>query len=114
MEPSDMSDLHNQESEFSRLLERAPFDDALRPEHRQSLRQKALAEFDRSQLPGTAPSGWKHAFSKGREIMRRPVPRLIALTAACLAIAAVWLFAPGQETPAAEFRKLSAAVVGAK
>src|SRR5260221_7279017 len=46
--------------------------------------------------------------------MRRPIPRLIAFTTACLAIAAVWLFAPGQQSAAQAFNRFAEAVVAAK
>jgi outer membrane lipoprotein-sorting protein len=109
-----MSELNKQESEFSRLLQELPFDGAPDSEHRQRLRDEALAEFDRGQLAQLAQPSWKRALKKGKEIMRRPVPRLIAFTTACLAIAAVWLFVPGNQNAAQAFNKLAEAVVAAK
>jgi outer membrane lipoprotein-sorting protein len=109
-----MSELNKQESDFSRLLQELPFDDASVREHRQTLREEVLAEFDRRQVADMAEPSLKRALRKGREIMRRPVPRLIAFTTACLAIAAVWLFAPGQQPPAQAFNKLAEAVIAAK
>jgi outer membrane lipoprotein-sorting protein len=109
-----MSEINKQESEFLRLLQELPFDDAPGSEHHKSLREQVLVEFKPGKMSETARPMWKHALRKGREIMRRPVPRLIAFTTACLAIAAVWLFAPGQQSPAQAFNKLAEAVVTAK
>src|SRR5262249_1040009 len=108
-----MNDLNDQESEFSRLLQGVPCDDAHSAEHRQSLREQVLAEFDRKETGGTPHSRWKHAFTKGREIMRRPLPRMMAFTAACLAIAALWMFLPGGQTSAQAFNRFAEAVVAA-
>lgn len=107
-----MSDLHEQESEFSRLLQRAPFDDSPVPEHRQALRKSVLAQFDAVASQPASPL-WQSAFTKGREIMRRPVFRLL-VASVCLAIATVWLFVPGGQTPAQAFNKFAEAVVAAK
>jgi outer membrane lipoprotein-sorting protein len=109
-----MTDFHEQETEFSRLLREVPCDDAPGSEHRQSLRERALAEFDRSAIVDAAEPRWKHAFTKGTEIMRRPIPRLIAFTTACLAIAAVWMLVPGGQTAAQAFNRFAEAVVTAK
>ena len=46
--------------------------------------------------------------------MRRPIPRLIAFTAACLAIAAVWLLVPGGQSTAQAFNEIAEKLVGAK
>ncbi len=46
--------------------------------------------------------------------MRRPLPRLLAVSAACLAIAAVWLLVPGQQSTAAAFNAFATALVEAK
>jgi outer membrane lipoprotein-sorting protein len=109
-----MSDLNKQELEFTRLLEELPFDDAAGHKHRQALREDVLAEFDRQQLDEAAVPSWKRALTKGREIMRRPVPRLIAFTTACLAIAAVWLFVPGHQSTAEAFNRFAEKIVAAK
>src|SRR5579872_1058554 len=109
-----MSDLNNQESEFSRLLQNVPFDDGSGGEQRQSLREQVLAEFDRAATIEKARPWWKHALIQGKTIMRRPIPRLIAVTAACLAIAAVWMVVPGGQTTAQAFNKLATAIAEAK
>src|SRR5436190_14520602 len=109
-----MPDVNNQESEFSRLLQSVPFDDSSGNEHRQSLREQVLAEFDRRTTSEPARPWWKCAFKQGRQIMRRPIPRLIAVTTACLAIAAIWMLAPGHQSTAQAFNKLAAAVAEAK
>jgi len=46
--------------------------------------------------------------------MRRPIPRFSAITIACLAIAAVWLFVPGQQSTALAFNRFAEALVEAK
>lgn len=109
-----MSDLENQESEFSGLLRNVPFDDCSGSEHRQTLRLQALAEFDRTTQVEPARPWWKRALIQGTEIMRRPIPRLIAFTTACLAIAAIWMVVPGGQTIAQAFNKLATAIVDAK
>src|SRR6516165_5757526 len=109
-----MTDFHEQESEFSRLLREVPCDDAPGSEHRQSLRERVLAEFDRQATVAAAQPRWKHAITKGREIMRRPIPRLIAFTTACVAIAAAWMLVPGGQTAAQAFNRFAEAVVTAK
>lgn len=106
-----MSELPDDEIEFSRFLRDVPFDDAVRAEHRDALLDRALAEFDRL---GVAKSGWKKVWNQGAEIMKRPIPRLVAVTAACLLVAGVWLFAPGRQTTAQAFNKLAEAIVTAK
>jgi len=109
-----MNDFDEQETEFSRLLREVPCDDAPRFEHRQSLREQVLDEFDRTTTIVAAHPGWKRALTKGREIMRRPIPRLIAFTTACAAIAALWLVVPGGQTAAQAFNRFAEAVVTAK
>jgi len=46
--------------------------------------------------------------------MRRPIPRFIAVTIACLAIAAAWLFVLGHQSTALAFNKFAEALVEAK
>ena len=46
--------------------------------------------------------------------MRRPLPRLIAFTAACLVIAVTWMFVPGPQSTAQAFNRFAEAVVAAK
>jgi hypothetical protein len=108
-----MSELDEQESEFSQLLRDVPFNDAVRDEHRDALRERALAVFDSAVVSDKRP-GWKRAWNQGREIMRRPIPRLIFIAAACLVVAGVWLFVPGRQTAARAFNKLAETLVGAK
>jgi outer membrane lipoprotein-sorting protein len=109
-----MTDFHEEETEFSRLLREVPSDDAPGAGHRQILRERVLAEFDRQHSIAAAHPRWKHALTKGREIMRRPVPRLVAFTTACLAIAVLWMFIPGSQTAAQAFNRFAEAVVTAK
>lgn len=109
-----MPDLQNQESEFARLLQGLPFDDAPGSEHRHALREQAMAEFDKGTLSSAALPWWKRAFKEGKEIMRRPVPRLIAVASACLAIAAIWLLVPGHQSTAQAFNRFAEAVITAE
>lgn len=46
--------------------------------------------------------------------MRRPMPRFIAVSAACLAIAAVWMFVPGRQSTAQAFNMFAEALVNAR
>lgn len=108
-----MSDLHDQESEFARFVHRLPDDDALRPEHRDALREQALAAFDRAGQSHTSV-WWKRAINQGREIMKRPIPRLIAVSVACVAVAALWLFVPGHQSTAQAFNALAETLMAAK
>ena len=108
-----MSELDEQESEFRRLLREVPFNDAVRAEHRDALRERALAAFDSAVVSGKRP-GWKRAWNQGREIMKRPIPRMIVVAAACLVVAAVWLFVPGRQSAAQAFNKLAETLMTAK
>ena len=109
-----MDELNEQESEFERLLANLPCDDRGRAEHRESLRERVLAAFDAARARESASPVWKRAFNHGREIMRRPLPRLIAAAAACLAVVGVWLLVPGQESTARAFNMFAEALVGAR
>lgn len=114
-----MTDLHQHESEFSRLIEQLPCDDAPRPQSQAESLEQALARFDQavesqSELSITVVPPWKQTLIFWRNMMRRPVPRLIATSVACLAIAAIWLFAPGHQTKAFGFNNFAAALVEAK
>ena len=109
-----MEELHDQESEFSRLLGQTSCGEQVRDEHREALRERALAAFDAASQPAIAPSAWKQTFNHGREIMRRPLPRLMVATAASLAVVAVWLLVPGQQPAAQAFNMFAEALVDAK
>lgn len=109
-----MSELPDQEAEFLRRLQGAPADDAPRAAHRNALREQALAEFERAARTGTFRRRLQHTFHYGRELMRRPVPRFIAATTACLVIAAFWLLVPGQQPAAHAFNRFASALVTAK
>jgi outer membrane lipoprotein-sorting protein len=105
-----MAELHEQESEFSRLLEGLSVDDAPRSEQAERLRQLVLARFDEG---APASPWWKRALNEGRHIMRRPIPRLIAGAAACLAVL-TWLLLPGGPSTAQAFNRFVEALVKAK
>jgi outer membrane lipoprotein-sorting protein len=107
-----MSELHEQESEFSQTLRQAPFEDEPRGEHGDALRRQALAAFDDA-VNTPALSWWQRAFIDGRELMRRPIPRLL-VGAACLLVAAVWLLVPGRQSTAQAFNRMADAIVAAK
>jgi outer membrane lipoprotein-sorting protein len=108
-----MSELHEQESEFTRLLQRLPGDDAPRPEHAGHLREQVLARFDEGQVARPARPWWKRVLTQGREIMRRPIPRLIAATA-CAAVILAWLLLPGHLSTAQAFNMFADTIVQAK
>jgi outer membrane lipoprotein-sorting protein len=108
-----MAELHEQESEFSRLLEGMPCNDAPRPEQAEHLREQVLARFDQPEQAEAAYPRWKHALTRGRNLMRRPIPRLLAGAAACLAVLVVWLLLPGRPSAAQAFQQLADAVIQA-
>lgn len=120
-----MDDLQNLEADFAKRLRQIGRDDRERAapaddEQRAALRSRALAAFDvaaQSQVVGMpaplAVPAWKQFYSQGREIMRRPVPRLLAVLAACLAIIVGRLLIPGQESTVHAFNAFAAALVDA-
>ena len=108
-----MSDLNEQEPEFSRLLQGVPVDDSARAEHRDALRMRALTAFDDATATA-APPQWQLAWNQGKEFMRRPLPRLFAVVSACVVIGVVWLFVPGRQSTAQAFNKLADTLVAAK
>jgi len=108
-----MSDLNEQESEFSQLLRGVPVDDSVRAEHRDALRERVLAVFDEGAASATFPR-WQLAWNQGKELMRRPLPRLVAVVSACVVIGSVWLFMPGRQSTAQAFNKLAETLVAAK
>jgi outer membrane lipoprotein-sorting protein len=111
-----MSELHEQESEFERLVQGLPFDDAARPQHRDAVREKFLARVgERSAVEQTRPAEvTKNLWTRGRELMRRPLPRLAAVCAACLVVAGIWLMVPGRQSTAEAFNKFAETLVAAK
>ena len=109
-----MTEFNEQESDVSRLIRESPFDDAPRLEHREDLHQRLIREFDRS-LATTKPiRSWKQTYHSWRQFMRRPIPRLIAISIVCLTIIAPWLFFPSQQTKAFAFNDLATAIIEAK
>lgn len=109
-----MTEFNEQESDFPRLIRESPFDDAPRPEHREGLRQRVLREFDRSLATTNPIRSWNHTFHSWRHLMRRPIPRLIAISIVCLTITAPWLFFPSHQTKAFAFNNLATAIIEAK
>ena len=109
-----MSDFDNQELELFQLLRELPFDDTPRLEHRDALREHVLHKFDQARAATTAARPWKHTFNSWRELMRRPIPRLIAATIVCLATAAPWLIFPGRQATAFAFKNFANALIEAR
>lgn len=108
-----MADLNEQESEFSKLLRQAPLDDAPRPEHREALRLRVLSALDEAARVGPVRAGWNHLNIQGREIMRRPIPRLVAVAAASLLITAGWMLFPGHQSVAQAFNRIAHSITAA-
>jgi outer membrane lipoprotein-sorting protein len=102
---------HDPEADFERQLRAVPADDVPRPEHRDALRERALAAFDgavqsrRQQAPQIRILFW------GKAVMKHPMSRYAA--AACVVAALAWLLVPGSGTASA-FEKIVEAVVSAK
>jgi outer membrane lipoprotein-sorting protein len=101
------------ETDFQRLLQQAPFDDAPADEHRLALKQRVLDQFAPLPSPEPSPTGWQAAYQKGLRIMQRPAFRLL-VAGLCLAIGTFWLFVPGGQTPAQAFNRFAAAIVATK
>lgn len=109
-----MSQPPDEEADFSNRFIEIPADDAPNYAHRDALREQILARL-KLPHPAAAPiRGWKDILIFGRESMRRPIPRFIAVLTACLAIAAVWLFVPGQQNSALAFNELAKTLVEVK
>src|ERR1700733_13616147 len=108
-----MAELHERESEFSQLLEGLPVDDAPRPEQAERLRRLVLARFDQETEAALANPWWKRTLNEASDLMRRPVPRLIAGAAACLAVL-TWLLLPGGLSTALAFNRFAEALVNAR
>jgi outer membrane lipoprotein-sorting protein len=109
-----MTELDKQELEFSRLLQGLSFDDAPRPQQAERLRELALLRFDQGAETTPAIPWWKRALKEGREVMHRPIPRLIAGVTVCLAVFAIWSLLPGGLSTAQAFNRFAEAIVKAK
>lgn len=103
---------HDCESEFERRLEQLPADDAVRFEHREALRERALAAFDQAALAHQARPGWKRILHLGRNVMQRPLPRY--LVAASVLAALAWVLWPGGNGTAHALERIVDAVVSAR
>jgi outer membrane lipoprotein-sorting protein len=101
---------HEHESEFERRLRHLPADDAVRPEHQERVRAEALAAFDHA--VATRRVLWRRVLIIGRDVMKRPIPRMVAT--ACVVAALAWLLWPGSNTAAASFEQMVDAVVSAR
>src|SRR5689334_3733476 len=102
-----MSELDKQESELFPLLRELPFDDALNPEHRDALRKQALQKFDQAKATTIVAQSQAPTLNSWRELMRRPIPRFIAISIVCLSIATPWLFFPGQQSTVFAFNDIA-------
>jgi outer membrane lipoprotein-sorting protein len=101
----------NHSPDFEYRLRTLPADDAPRPEHRDRLREQALAKFDRALQNRSEPTPRWKILIWGKEIMKRPVSRYVAAASVLAALA--WFLAPGSSAAAA-YSKLVKAVVSAK
>jgi len=102
---------HDPEADFERRLQSVPADDAPRPEHRDALRERALAAFDRAvQLRRQQPHQIR-ILIWGKAVMKHPMSRYAV--AACVVAALAWLMVPGSGRALA-FEKIVEAVVSAK
>ena len=120
-----MNDLPKQEADFEKRLQQIGRDDReletlAHDEQRAALRLRALAAFDAAAQqtpfaaqPRLAVPVWKHLFDQGREIMRRPIPRVLVVVAACLAIVVGRLLIPGQESTVQAFNAFATALIDA-
>jgi outer membrane lipoprotein-sorting protein len=109
-----MSENGNPEIEFFEHLRRVPCDDRARDEHFAQLRDQALAAFDRAAHVRPIVISWKRTLNRGRMIMQRPLTRYVAMGAACAAVLAIWMFAPGHQSSAHAFNTFAEALVNAR
>ena len=109
-----MTDFDRQESEFAQRMVQVPFDDAPRGAHQDALREQALVAYDAARGKERTAGRLLRAIQHGRRIMRRPISRVVAASAALVVIAAVWIFAPGGQSTAQAFNKFASAIVSAK
>jgi outer membrane lipoprotein-sorting protein len=108
-----MNQNHEQESDFERRLRTVPADDAPRPEHRDALRQQALAAFDQALQTPNDQSRWQRILVGGRNLMKRRSSRYAAAASILLA-ALAWLFWPGANSAAVAFSRMVDAVASAR
>jgi outer membrane lipoprotein-sorting protein len=132
-----MNDLPKQEADFAKRLQQIGRDDReldvpANDEQRAALRLRALAAFDAAVQSPSAPlpnlaaqqapaapqqhlpvPAWKQIFDQGREVMRRPIPRVLVVLAVCLVIVVGRLLIPGQESTVQAFHAFAAALVDA-
>jgi hypothetical protein len=109
-----MPEVNKYESEFFEFLRELPFDDTPRPEHGDAQRERVLRDFDQARASKTADRPWKQTLNTWKELMRRPIPRLVAVTIVFLSIAAPWLVFPGHQSTASAFDNFATALVEAK
>ena len=111
-----MSIFDDQESELFRLIGPSSRDDRPSELHREALREQALRTFNQAlqQKQQMLARLNESPLHKWRELMRRPLPRMIAAAIVCLSIVAPWLFFPAHQTTAMALEKFASAIVDAK
>lgn len=107
-----MNGNYDHESEFERRLRTLPADETARPEHRDALRQQALASFDRARQV-REQSRAKRILFFGSALMKRPLSRYVAAAAIVLVVLA-WLFWPGSNGAALALSRMIDAVTSAQ
>jgi prepilin-type processing-associated H-X9-DG protein len=95
------------ENTFARMIERAPADDTLQPEHERQLRRRVLDVFDLAQLQPARPAFWPSSLTDWRWIMRSPVSRVAAaiIFAVAFGTVALWFHGGGTNVSFADFVK---------
>ncbi|HTU25240.1 MAG TPA: hypothetical protein VMF30_07575, partial [Pirellulales bacterium] len=78
------------------------------------LRRRAPAELEAHERAEIAQVAWKRFFNQGRELMRRPIPRMIAATAAGLMAFVVWSQFPDRQPEAQALEEIAKAIVAAR
>ena len=108
-----MKDLEKLEADFVQRISRLDADDSPRAEHQAALRQRALAAWQPPRAAESLPM-WRRTWTQGRTIMRRPVPRLLAMSVPCVLLLAGWIFLREEKSAAAAFHTFAHALVTAK
>jgi outer membrane lipoprotein-sorting protein len=109
-----MNEPEKQEAEFARLVSRATGHEAPRVEHQAELRERMLTAFEASQRNVRPIPVWKRTYQHGRAIMRRPIPRLVAMSVPCVLLLAGWIFLREPKSASAAFYEFAHSLVTAK
>lgn len=108
-----MKDLEKPEADFVQRISRLDADDSPRGEHQTALRQRVLAAWQPPRAAESMPM-WRRTWTQGRTIMRRPVPRLLAMSVPCVLLLAGWIFLREEKSAAAAFHTFANSLVTAK